>query len=114
MLVMVVTNGMIEGIINHTIENTTYHLQISYPKNISKSEITSQARELEKLNGIKIAFPERSGVVFLSAKDELIGTEIKAVPPDLYERDSNLQKYLSLDETTENAILLSLLADPKL
>ncbi|MBN2737310.1 MAG: ABC transporter permease [Spirochaetales bacterium] len=104
LLVMVVTNGMIEGIINHTIENSTYHLQVSYPQTIGKNEIFEQAGEIEKLDSVKIAFPERSGVVFISAKEELIGTEIKAIAPDLYQRDKNLQEYLTLSEGNFNLV----------
>ena len=94
-VVLVVADGMIEGITARFLEVDTYHARIELPvSNGSVEELVSSARAL---SGVELAEMElRSGgrVVIAGRRGAV---QMRVVNPGLLERDPGLRRYLSME-----------------
>ncbi|MBN2531541.1 MAG: ABC transporter permease [Spirochaetales bacterium] len=97
-VVIVVTNGMIEGITQRLIEITTYHLQVTLYDFPSTEKMQEIARDLTSLKGVKHAFVEKSGFALFRFRDNLSGVTVRCVPESLYKEDEGFHKYFHLEE----------------
>ncbi|MBN1409368.1 MAG: ABC transporter permease [Spirochaetales bacterium] len=95
-VVIVATNGMIEGITSRFIEISTYHIQISFFNKISLSEANSLSESLEKEPDIKHAFLEKDGFALIRLKDRVSGVSVKSVPENVYAEDEGFRKYFRI------------------
>lgn len=97
-VVIVVTNGMIEGITQRLIEITTYHLQVSLFDFSTSGEMEELARDLRSVKGVKHAFVEKSGFALARFQDNLSGVTVRCIPESLYNEDEGFQKYFLLKQ----------------
>ncbi len=111
-VVMEVADGMIKGITSRYLELGTYHMEAYIPENISYDEARAITKQLDALDDVRDAFREIRGLglVYFKGKRESLG--IRAVSPDIYERDDGIRRYLRLKEggfdlKERNSILIS-------
>ncbi|MBN2442505.1 MAG: ABC transporter permease [Spirochaetales bacterium] len=97
-VVIVVTNGMIEGITQRFIEITTYHLQVSLYDRPGTTELQDLAEKLKKVDGIKHAFVEKSGFALIRFQDNLSGVTVRCISETLYAEDEGFHKYFHINE----------------
>lgn len=112
-LVLVITNGMIDGITRRYMEVGTYHLQAqSYDAPVPLKDAEDIAQRVGTIEGVRIAVPEYGGTALAYAAEGRTGIRIRAVPDYVFEKDVKLRQYLefsagSFDLQSENSILLS-------
>ncbi|HWR10931.1 MAG TPA: FtsX-like permease family protein [Rectinemataceae bacterium] len=83
-LVLIVSDGMIEGITNRYMETKTYHLQVSAPDRIGRGEAERGREAMRALPGVKAAYIERNGSgVAVSAKASN-AVMIRSVDPEFF------------------------------
>ncbi len=97
-VVLEVTNGMIEGITNRFIEVGTYHAQVKAYNISDKEEQEAVMRRIEELPGVRRVFPFLQGLGLLYAPRANTGVTIRALPPDFYQNDLSVQGYLTFTE----------------
>ncbi len=110
-VVLEVADGMIQGIAERFIEAGTYHAQAIARTDPATFEVTALADEIEEIEGVSLAFAERKGLGLASARDGRTGVAIRAVEPNVWDRDPALQEYLrfsagSWDLSGDDNILL--------
>lgn len=95
-VVIVVTNGMIEGITQRLIEITTYHMQVSLYEFPTSEEMQKLALTLSSVKGVKHAFVEKSGFALVRFQNNLSGVTVRCVNESIYEDDDGFHKYFHL------------------
>jgi lipoprotein-releasing system permease protein len=95
-VVLVVADGMIEGITARYIEVGTYHLQAQSLYVTTGKELQAQAESLKGKEGIKAAFPESDsyGVALFGSRSA--GVQLRAVDPGFL-ADPSTAAYLRLE-----------------
>jgi lipoprotein-releasing system permease protein len=95
-VVMVVSDSMIEGITDRYIEVGTYHLQVKPYFAVGNEELEEKASLLRKLPGIKSAFPElqNPGVAIMGSRTA--GVALRAVD-DSFLEDPGTSAYLRVN-----------------
>ena len=111
-VVLEVSDGMIEGITRRFIELETGHVQVYSFEERSAAELEEVSRELENYPEIMYAAPVCRGMGIVYSKDFKAGIGIKALPPDIMERDEGFRHYLeitdgSFDLNDDGNIMLS-------
>ncbi len=93
-IVMVVSDGMIEGIMSRTIELGTSHMQLmnmTIPENKTKCEIEKELKQnlLENFDNdfFQNAWIEREGDGLLVGKNGRIGANIRAIEPEFFKEN---------------------------
>lgn len=120
-VVLVVSDGMIEGITARTVSLSSFDLQV-VPYGISGVDV-SQYDEYENLaqlitqvEGVKSACVERQGVALAAGKNGRTGTTVRGVSPSIYKNNESFRKYLNILEgefdisTSKDAVIGSKLA----
>ncbi len=97
LLVLVVSNGMIEGITRRLIEAGTYHLQVALPPSLPEDEVSGLVGSVHRVPGVRLVFAERQGLALLYSPRGRLGLQVRAVPPDLYASDAGLRETLRLE-----------------
>jgi lipoprotein-releasing system permease protein len=92
-VVLVVADGMIQGITARYLETSTYHLQ-AYPFfRQSQASLSERAASLSALPGIAAAFPETQGPAMAILGGKSAGAAIRAVDPAFLD-DLGTRRYL--------------------
>jgi len=99
-VVLVVAEGMIEGITERMIGLSSYHLQVSCPPHFFKTGeeipvLTELAQNLEKEIGAR-TFAERQGMALAVSKNNRSGAVIRAVPRDIFEMNKAFREYIEV------------------
>jgi len=94
-VVMVVSDSMIEGITNRYIEVGTYHLQVKPYFVVSMDELEGKAALLRKLPGIKSTFPELQSPGIAIFGSRTAGVALRAVDASFLE-DPGTAAYLRI------------------
>jgi lipoprotein-releasing system permease protein len=109
-VVMEVSDGMIQGITARYLELGTYHLQAIAGRDaeVRDEDILPLVRELP---GVNLALRERQGVALAYSKRGRGGVTLRAVPPDLWESDPGLRTYMEIrsgafDLSTEDSAVV--------
>jgi lipoprotein-releasing system permease protein len=97
-VVIEVTNGMIQGITNRFIEVGTFHLQAQTFDSSIPEEYTAAVDSIQAVEGVTGVYPFITGLGLLYSPEGRTGTTVRAVPPDMYSRDEAMQRYLSFPE----------------
>ena len=93
-VVMEVSDGMIEGITARYLELGTYHLQAIAGKDAEVEDmIAAQAAEVP---GVILSVRERQGVALAYSRLGRGGVTLRAVPPDMWQRDAGLRAYMEI------------------
>lgn len=96
-LVLIVSDGMIQGITRRYMETKTYHMQVALPDRLQAGKITEGLRSIESVEGVRAAFLERDGsAVAVSAKTSH-AVLLRAVDEDFFV-DTGTVRYLKVIE----------------
>ena len=111
-LVLVVANGMIEGITRRYIEVASYHIRITQYEDVTPEEGEDLLAGVRNLPNIEAAVPVRQGVGVLYSEDEQSGAGLRGIPRNVLEEDVQFKKYLEMEEgvfdlNSEDSILIS-------
>lgn len=111
-VVLVVANGMIEGITRRYLEIGSFHAQITKYKSVENEEIEKLLEDVSQVPGINHAFTIRQGIGMLHSESGRLGVTVKALPKEMYEQDEQFRSYLdivsgSFDLTQDRGVLLS-------
>lgn len=125
-LVLTVSDGMIEGITSRIVELSSYHMQVniasgntsfSYAGTVegtafggdeptfdfnSAEGIEDFATYLQKTPGVVAAFPERQGIGLAAGSVGRTGATIRAVPPEIFAPNSNFSQLFTAEAGTLN------------
>ena len=94
-VVLVVTDGMIEGITGRFLEVDTYHARIALRGRAGN--VDALLESVRAVAGVTLAETElRSEGLLFSATGLRAGVQVRFVSPDLLERDPGLKRYLSV------------------
>ncbi|HCO49045.1 MAG TPA: hypothetical protein DIT55_06345, partial [Spirochaetaceae bacterium] len=96
-LVLVVSDGMIEGITQRYMETKTYHMQVSAPDRMSASEAEAGLAAIESLPGVEAAYLEKNGGGIAVSAVATNAVVIRAVDPG-YFADQGTERYLRVVE----------------
>ena len=103
MVVLEVSDGLIEGITRRFLEVGTYHLQVRLPPGLDvRDTVRAQlldevaARVQQGLADGALAARERNGIALAAAGGRRHVVTVRAVAPRLYERDAGLRRYLAV------------------
>lgn len=94
-LVLTVSDGMIQGITNRYMETKTYHLQISIPDNLGIDETEKGRGALKAIPGVLGAFKEMNGSAVAVSATTSHATLLRAIDSGYYE-DPGTRKYLKV------------------
>lgn len=120
-VVLVVSDGMIEGIIARTVSLSSFDLQV-VPYGMSGvdaskyDEYENLAQVITQVEGVKSACVERQGVALAAGKNGRTGATVRGVSSSLYEKNESFRKYLNILEgefdvsTNKDAVIGSKLA----
>ena len=95
-VVMVVSDGMIEGITARYIEISTYHLEAVAYRNTTVEEVARYTEAIRGVDGVRGVYPERQGMGLVSSGGQRTGVTIRAVQPEMYAEDPGLRAYLEI------------------
>ncbi len=110
-VVMQISDGMIQGITDRFLETFTYHLQ-TYPySELPLEEMKEHAATIDDLGFVRNTTVERKGFGLAYSPSGKSGVTIRAVEPDFYSSDAGVQKYLEMesgefDISDENSIMV--------
>ena len=103
-VVLEVSDGLIEGITRRFLEVGSYHLQVRLPPGLAADGalrgplLSALAARLElSLGGAALAARERQGVALAAAGARRQVVTVRAVAGDLYRRDAGLRRYLQVE-----------------
>lgn len=111
-VVLTVSDGMIEGITSRIVELSSYHMQVAVTgssivsnsqdednvllSNLETAEgIKGLAAHLQGVPGITAAFPERQGIGLAAGAKGRTGATIRSVPPEIFSPESNFSQLFS-------------------
>ena len=96
-LVLVVSDGMIQGITRRYIETKTYHIQVAAPDWMSSDEAVKGLQRLRALPGIESAHLEKNGSGVAVSAGASNAVAIRSVDPAFFD-DPGITRYLKLIE----------------
>ncbi len=114
-VVMTVSNGMIQGITERIIGLSTSHIQIDFYDSdelISDPEYFSEISEIAScVDGVKNVYPEIQGIGLASSLKGRAGASIRAVKEDSFEKNLSFKKYFDVvsgvpDLSSKNSVVL--------
>ncbi len=110
-VVFVVANGMISGITARFLETGTYHLQLAARGRSTLSEMGELIGEINRVPGVRSAFPEVQGLALLAGGRGHNGVQVRGIDPAMYGADPGFRRYMHViegefDLATERSILI--------
>ena len=103
-VVLTVSDGMIEGITSRIIELSSYHLQAVIRNGSDPSDSVENMMELasviKKIPSVTNAYAERQGIGLVAGAKGRTGATIRAVPPEIFDTGSTFSKLFSAKEGT--------------
>ena len=104
-VVIVVSDSMIDGMTERIIELSSFHIQaIEYRADSdAKKEIAflaDTAEKIKNISGVKNAYAERSGMVLVAGKTARSGATVRAVEADLLTANPSFSRLFTVHEGT--------------
>ena len=111
-VVLQISDGMIQGITGRYIEIGSYHFQIKLLSRSSQYSFEEVAQKLNDRSEVENAFVFIQGTSLAYTKNGRTGIPVRGIPEDLYRNDWSMQKYLkvisgSFDLSDDKNIILS-------
>ncbi|MDR2588982.1 MAG: FtsX-like permease family protein, partial [Spirochaetales bacterium] len=97
-VVMEVSDGMIQGITARYLELGTYHFQAIASSQAAPGTGEEAAARLRAAPGVTLAVRERQGVALAYSKKGRGGVTLRALPPDMWQKDAGLRRYMEIRE----------------
>jgi lipoprotein-releasing system permease protein len=101
-VIIVVTDGMIEGITSRIIEFSSGHLQAGVDFESEAQKLSLGTDIIASVPGVKAAYLEREGLGLLYNNNKRSVISIRAVPQDLYEIDRGFASYVTCSQGSFN------------
>ena len=95
-VVLEVTDGMIEGITSRYLEIGTYHMEIFFNNYRNLKELETLGNRIDGIKGVKETIIEKRGTALISAHGLRTAVVLRAIPNDLYKRDQGYKKYMRI------------------
>ncbi len=99
-VVLQVSDGMIQGITARILEVGTYHLQVLSPSSGNSKEEVTLLSELRKVKTVISVTEESQGVGLAYSRGGSAGVTIRAVPPRAWEMDKGFARFMKMIEGT--------------
>lgn len=109
-VVLAVSDGMIEGITSRIIELSSYHMQVNLYASLMEGEerdyystsmaIEELAQKVSAVPGVVSAYPERQGIGLAAGAKGRTGATIRAVPEDIFAEGSSFSKLIKAKSGT--------------
>ena len=104
-MVLVVTDGMIEGITNRIVGLSSFHMQVAQIRTIADTDqnleiLQSIAEKMQSNPKITNTFIERHGTVLAAGKTGRSGATVRAVEPKLFTENNAFVEYLEVIDGT--------------
>ncbi|MFA6366801.1 MAG: FtsX-like permease family protein [Candidatus Hydrogenedentales bacterium] len=96
-LVLIVSDGMIEGITRRYMETKTYHLQVAAPDRIAGSDAEKGRASLSAVPGVQAAYIEKNGSGVVVSAEASNAVMLRSVSPEFF-ADQGVIRYLRLIE----------------
>jgi lipoprotein-releasing system permease protein len=93
LLVLLVSDGMIEGITKRYMETKSYHLQVALPDQFGSAAAAPAMKAIAAIKGIRSSYLEINGSAIIVSGKTSHATLVRAVSPGFYE-DSGTSEYL--------------------
>ena len=97
-MVLSVSNGMIQGIINRFLETATYHIQAQSRDHSTLGQLEALREAVDAHPAIISVNAEQQGLGLIESHRRRVGVTIRAVDPDLLRRDQGFKNYLEVVE----------------
>jgi len=97
-VVIHISDGMIEGITGRYVETLTYHLQIFSNASPSDQDYQTLSQDIESLQGVTHSVVERQGYGMIYSEYTHTGITLRAVEEELYLEDEEFIKYMEVIE----------------
>ncbi len=96
-LVLNVSNGMIQGIASRFIETGTYHIKGYARQPISDASLETFRQEVLDIDSVLHVFPERTGIGLLgTGGEQRQGVRIRALASDIWESDPGFRENIEI------------------
>lgn len=96
-VVLQVSDGMIQGITSRFIETGTYHLQAIGSPDTSAAELEDVRRSLAEFPGVTATIAERQGIGLLYSDAGRTGVTVRAVTPEIWNTDTGFRDYMEVE-----------------
>lgn len=96
-VVLQVSDGMIQGITSRFIETGTYHLQAIGSADADAAELESVRSRVAGFPGVTATITERQGIGLLYSDAGRTGATVRAVTPEIWETDSGFRNYMEIE-----------------
>lgn len=96
-LVLIVSDGMIEGITRRYMETKTYHLQVAAPDRMTGSDAEKGRVALSEVPGVQAAYVEKNGSGVVVSAEASNAVMLRSVSPEFF-ADPGVSQYLRLIE----------------
>ena len=94
-LVLVVSDGMIQGITRRYMETKTYHIQVALPDRVKPEKIQEGLASIRSVEGVRAAFLERDGSAVAVSASASHAVLLRSVDEDFF-LDQGARQYLKL------------------
>ena len=121
-VVLVFSGSMIKGMTDRIVELSSFHMQViqykaqsNIPQNIEN--LKTLAAEIDKIEGVKGTYIERTGMALAAGKKERSGATVRAVEPTLFDENESFKNLFEVKEgvlafeTEKSAVIGSALAE---
>lgn len=100
-VVLVFSDSMIKGMTDRIVELSSFHMQtIQYKAQADVSKNIEQlkllASEIDKVEGVKGTYVERTGMALAAGKKERSGANVRAVEPTLFEENESFRNLFEI------------------
>ncbi len=103
-VVLVVSDGMIQGIVSRIIELSSYHMQVAVqpksPAAASPAAFTELAGIVAEVSGVESVYPERQGIALAASAAGRTGASVRALPPSAFTADTPFTELLTVTDGT--------------
>lgn len=104
-MVLTVSNGMIEGITSRMIGLSSSHLSCYLHPDLqeasSQKNLIELSNKLEKIEGVENVYPELQSIGLAASNTVRTGAQIRAVRSDIFEKNKDFKELFKIKETIE-------------
>ncbi len=97
-VVINISEGMIEGIVDRFLETDSYHLQIFSYTDKSEGDFRREKEAVLSLEGVNHAWLERQGAGMAYSEEGKTGVAVRAVERTIREEDGGFRRYIQVKE----------------
>lgn len=96
-VVLEISDGMIQGIVRRYIEISSFHLQIRLPSGSSESDEKMVAGRIAEMEGVRNVFSYTQGGGILYSERGRTGITVRGIPDCLYKEDTGFRRFITVE-----------------